>query len=60
MSSLLNHPRHWRKRAEEARKIANDSDNVLVRHSMMKIVEEYEMLARKAEERIAKASPNSN
>jgi hypothetical protein len=60
MSSLLNDPRHWRERAEEVRKIANDSDNVLVRRSMMKIVEEYEMLARKAEERVSKASPNSN
>jgi hypothetical protein len=60
MSSLLNDPGHSRERAQEARKIANESDNVLVRRSMIKIVEEYEMLARKTEERVSKASPDSN
>ena len=60
MSALLSDPRHWRERAEEVGKIANESDNVLVRRSMMKIVEEYEILARKAEGRVSKASPDSN
>jgi hypothetical protein len=55
MSLLLNDPKHWRERAEEARKVAIESDNPLVRRSMMRIVDEYEMLAKRAEQRVSKS-----
>jgi hypothetical protein len=60
MASLLNDPRHWRERAEEARKVVAESDNPLVRRSMMRIVEEYEELAKRAEERVSKSPPRSD
>jgi hypothetical protein len=59
MASLLNDPKHWRERAAECRKVAAESDP-LVRRSMMQVVEEYEELAKRAEERILKSPPSSD
>jgi hypothetical protein len=48
MSRILHDSEHWIVRAQEARKIADETDNDLVRRSMLKIAEEYELLARRA------------
>ena len=47
-------------RAQEARKIADQTDNDLVRRSMLKIAEEYELLARRAGTRGSQPAANSN
>jgi hypothetical protein len=52
MSSLLNDPQHWRERAREARAIAQETDNPMVRRSMAQIAEEYDRVAEKAERRV--------
>jgi len=52
MSSILNDPHHWLSRAQEARKIANETDNAMIRRSMMRIAEEYELLAQRAGSRV--------
>ena len=48
MSRILHDSAHWMARAQEARKIADQTDNDLVRRSMLKIAEEYELLAKRA------------
>jgi hypothetical protein len=52
MSSLLNDPQHWRARAREARAIAEETDNPMVRRSMSRIAEEYDRVAQKAAQRV--------
>jgi hypothetical protein len=52
MSSLLNDPQHWRERAREARAIAEETDNPMVRRSMFRIAEEYDRVAEKAAQRV--------
>ena len=43
--------KHWRARAEEARVHAEQMDDPTVRQTMLKIAEEYEKLAQRAEAR---------
>ena len=51
MASLLNDSKHWRDRAQEARAIADETDTELIRRSMLRIAEEYERVAEKADGR---------
>ena len=51
MASLLNNSKHWRDRAQEARAIADETDNELIRRSMLGIAEEYERVTEKADGR---------
>jgi hypothetical protein len=51
MSSILHDPEHWIVRAQEARAIADETDNPMVRRSMLKIAEEYQLLAKRAGKR---------
>jgi hypothetical protein len=44
-------PEHWRSRAEEARSVAEQLDDDQARQSMLRIAEEYERLALRAEHR---------
>jgi hypothetical protein len=55
MSSILNDAKHWRERAREARAIADETDNPMVRRSMFRIAEEYERVAEKAAQRASDA-----
>jgi len=43
--------KHWRARAEEARVHAEQMDDLVARGTMLKIAEEYEKLAQRAEAR---------
>ena len=53
MSRLTDDPEHWRRRAEEMRRIANDlTDMVRAKQSLLQIAENYERKAAQAEERL--------
>jgi hypothetical protein len=54
---IINDPEHWRRRAGEARNVADSLDDPEARRTMLKIAGEYEHLAERARERAsAKAS----
>jgi len=49
--SLMNDPKHWRDRAEEARALADQMPDPISKHMMIGIAQDYEQLAERAEER---------
>jgi hypothetical protein len=55
-ASAFNDPEHWRRRAEEARRMADLMSDIPSKEAMLRIAEDYERLAKPAEER-AKRSP---
>ena len=56
LASALNDPEHWRQRSEEARRMADLMSDIPSKEAMLRIAEDYERLAKPAEER-AKRSP---
>jgi hypothetical protein len=58
-ASFINDPEHWRKRAKETRAIADKMNDPRAREKMLKIADDYDRLAKQAEER-AKRPPQSN
>jgi hypothetical protein len=48
----FNDPKHWRERAEEARTHAQQMTDPEVKRMMLTIAEDYEKLARRAQERL--------
>src|SRR5262245_1821986 len=49
--SLINDPEHWRKRADEARNLADDMKDEISKQMMLQIAADYRHLARRARAR---------
>jgi hypothetical protein len=49
--SFLNDPAHWRDRAEEARTRADQISDLQCKSAMLRIANDYELLAERAAER---------
>jgi hypothetical protein len=54
MSDLLNNPKHWQERAEDARRVAEQMTDMEARKTMLKVAEAYTHLAERAQLRIGK------
>jgi len=52
-SHFINEPDHWRARAEEARNLANQMHDSESKDAMLRIAQDYERLAKRAEHRAA-------
>jgi predicted Rossmann-fold nucleotide-binding protein len=48
----INDPKYWRGRAKEARTVANEMTDPDAKRRMLRIVDDYEELARRAERRL--------
>src|SRR5258706_11185748 len=51
VSHFINEPDHWRARAEEARILAKEMNDSESKDAMLRIAEDYERLAKRAEDR---------
>jgi hypothetical protein len=51
MPRLLNNPAHWRLRAQEARLLASQLEDLVAKAATLKIADEYERLAARAADR---------
>ena len=59
-SHFINGPAHWRQRAQETRALANQIDDEDAKLAMLRIADEYELLAKRAAARALGRAPNSN
>jgi hypothetical protein len=50
-ASLINDPEHWHKRADEARSLADDMKDEISKQMTLQIADDYEHLAKRAEQR---------
>jgi hypothetical protein len=50
---LLNDPKHWRERAKAMRMLSTEMADPVSSSLMLKIADDYEVLAQRAEDRIA-------
>jgi hypothetical protein len=51
VSHFINEPEHWRARADEARILAKQMNDAEAKVAMLRIAEDYERLAQRAEGR---------
>ena len=57
--SILDEPKHWLERAEEARSIADQLSDPESRRMMLRIAEDYERLANHARRRASRTAPET-
>jgi hypothetical protein len=50
-ASFINDPEHWRHRAEQMRTLADGMKDEISRQMMLRIAQDYERLAQRAQER---------
>jgi len=55
--SILDDPKHWRERAEEARRVADAVDDPIAKAAMLRIASDYEQIAEQAQSRPTSARP---
>jgi hypothetical protein len=55
--NLLNDPAHWRRRAREARSIADQLDDPAAKKTMHEVAQHYEQLAAIADTRAVAGKP---
>jgi rubrerythrin len=48
----INDPKHWRERADGARSLADELTDADAKRRMLRIAEDYDELARRAEKRL--------
>jgi len=58
-SVFLNDPQHWRDRADQMRALASESSDPESRTIMLRVANDYDLLARRAERR-AQGLPKAN
>jgi hypothetical protein len=56
----INDPHHWRQRAEEARAVADELTDPDAKRRMLRIAQDYDELARRAEKRLKATGEISN
>ena len=59
-SFILDDPEHWRNRAEEARRLAEQMPDPEAKRTMFRIVSDYEQLAQHAELRARRQSHSAS
>jgi hypothetical protein len=57
--SHINDPDHWRRRAQQARTLADQLSDLQAKAAMLRIADDYERLAKRAEARSIGRAPNS-
>jgi hypothetical protein len=57
-TSIIDDPEHWRNRARQARILAEQMEDEN-KQIMLRVAEDYEGLAKKAEQRSAEVCPNT-
>jgi hypothetical protein len=55
----INDPKHWRDRAKEARALAEQMDDPEGKRMMLRVADDYERLAQRAQERAAGRLPQA-
>jgi hypothetical protein len=57
ISALLNDPAHWRRRAQQARSVADRLNDPVAKQTKLEIAQEYEQLAAIAKTRLVADKP---
>jgi hypothetical protein len=60
LASALNDHEHWRQRSEEARRMADLMSDIPSKEAMLRIAEDYERHAKRAEERARRSSRSAS